>query len=184
MPRFEPIREPSADAHVSGIYREIVEAGLGSEMPINWFRGQSGRPDILEATWKLVKGLLLQGELPGTLKHMIMLRVTSDHGCRYCRVLHATALEAMGVLAEVDDNATTDVSSAKLPLVQRAVVEFAVKAASSPQSVSDEDFATLQHNGLSRGEIIEATMIAALANFLDSWAEVSGIMLEREEGVA
>ena len=69
-----PIRDPSRDPHVSGIYREIVEAGLGAEMPISWFRVQSGRPDILEATWKLVKGLLLQGELPGTLKHMLMLQ--------------------------------------------------------------------------------------------------------------
>ena len=184
MPRFEPIRNPSIDARVSGIYREIVEAGLGSEMPIHWFRVQSGRPDILETTWKLVKGLLLQGELPGTLKHMMLVRIAADHGCRYCHILHSSALEAMGVPAEVVDSATTDVNPAKLPPVQRAVVEFAAKAASSPQSVSDEDFAALRRNGLSRGEIIEATMIAALANFLDSWAEVSGIMLEHEEGSA
>ena len=33
---------------------------------------------------------------------------------------------------------------------------------------------------VSQGEIIEATMIAALANFLDAWAEVSGIMPTQE----
>ena len=92
---------------------------------------------------------LLEGEIPPTLKHMIMVRIASDHGCRYCRVLHSDALEAMGVPTEVVDSATTDVSPAELPPVQRAVVEFAVKAAADPKSVSDDDCRTLQSNGLS-----------------------------------
>ena len=33
---------------------------------------------------------------------------------------------------------------------------------------------------VSQGEIIEAAMIGALANFLDTWAEVSGIMPTQE----
>ena len=179
MSRFEPISDPSTNPRVEEVYRAIVDAGMGSTAPIRWFQVQSGRPDILEATWKLVRGLLLEGELPGTLKHMILVRIASDHGCRYCRVPHSDALKAMGVPAEVIDSATTDVSPAKLPPVQRAVVEFAVKAAADPQSVSDEDFRTPRSNGLSQGEIIEATMIAALANFLDSWPEVSGILPAR-----
>ena len=181
MPRFKPIPDPSANPRVEELYRAIVDAGMGSETPISWFQVQSGRPDILEATWKLVRGLLLAGELPGTLKHMILVRIAADHGCRYCRVLHSDALEAMGVPTEVVDSATTDVSPAKLPPVQRAVVEFAVKAVADPKSVSDDDFRTLRSNGLSQGEIIEATMIVALANFLDTWAEVSGILPARDQ---
>ena len=184
MPRFEPIPDPSANPEVEELYRAIVDAGMGSETPISWFQVQSGRPDILEATWKLVRGLLLEGELPGTLKHMILIRIAADHGCRYCRVLHSNVLEAMGVPAEVIDSVTTDVNPAKLPPVQRAIVEFAVKAAADPQSVSEDDFRTLRANGLGQGEIIEATMIAALANFLDSWAEVSGILPPGEREAA
>ncbi len=176
MPRFKPIPDPSANPRVEELYRAIVDAGMGSETPISWFQVQSGRPDILEATWKLVRGLLLAGELPGTLKHMILVRIAADHGCRYCRVLHSNVLAAMGVPAEVIDSATTDVSPTKLPPVQRAIIEFAVKAVAAPKSVSDDDFRTLRSNGLSQGEIIEATMIAALANSLDTWAEVSGIL--------
>lgn len=181
MARFEPIPDASRDPRVEELYRAIVDAGLGSETPISWFQVQSARRDILEATWKLIRGLLLEGEIPPTLKHMIMVRIASDHGCRYCRVLHSDARGAMGAPAEAGDSATTDVSPAKLPPVQRSVVEFAVKAARDPKSVSDDDFHTPRRNGLSQGEIIEATMIGDLADFLDTWAEVSGILPAGEQ---
>ena len=126
----------------------------------------------------------MQGELAPTLKQMIIVRVSTNNDCRYCRVIHTDALEALGVPAEVVDTLTTDVNPTKLPPVQRAVVEFAAKAAANPQSVSDQDFKTLWGYGLSSGEIIEVAMIAAFANFLNAWAEVSGILADDEEASA
>jgi len=38
--------------------------------------------------------------------------------------------------------------------------------------------------GLSNGKTIEVAMIAAFANFLNAWAEVSGISTDREEASA
>ena len=87
----------------------------------------------------------------------------------------------MGAPAEAGDSPTTDVSPAKLPPVQRVVVEFAVKAAADPKSVSDDDFHAPRWNGPDQGEIIEAIMIGALADFLDAWAEVSGILPAGEQ---
>jgi len=159
-----------------------MRAGFGKDSPINWFTAQSARPDILEASWALVKGLLLQGELPPTLKQMIILRVSTDNDCRYCRIMHTSALEAMGVPAEVIDKVTTDVTAAQLPPGQRAIVEFAAKTAADPKSVSDEDFSRLGQYGLTRGEILEAAMTAAFANFINTWADVSGILIDQDEG--
>lgn len=181
MSRFEQIKDPSHSPQLAALYRKIVNAGFGKEFPLNWFTAQSGRPDILEATWSLVKGLLLQGELAPTLKHMIIVRVSTNNNCRYCRVIHTKALEALGVPAEVVDTVTTDVSPAKLPPVQRAVVEFAAKAAADPKAISNEDFRILWQYGLSNREIMEVAMIAAFANFLNTWAEVSGILTDQEE---
>lgn len=181
MSRFEQIRDPSHDPQLGALYREIVNAGFGKDVPLNWFTAQSRRPDILEATWALVKGLLLQGELPATLKQMIMVRVSTSNDCHYCRVIHTNALETMGVPAEVIDSVTTDVSPSKLPPVQRAIVEFAAKAAADPRSIFDEDFEILRQYDLSNGEIMEVAMMAAFANFIDTWADVSGILVDNKE---
>ena len=115
---------------------------------------------------------------------MIIVRVSTTNNCGYCRVIHTDALEALGVPAEVIDTLTTDVNPAKLPPVQRAVVEFAAKTGANPKSITDEDFKSLRGYGLSNGEIIEVAMIAAFANFLNAWAEVSGIFTDREEASA
>ncbi len=34
---------------------------------------------------------------------------------------------------------------------------------------------------MSKGEIKEAAMIAAFANFIDTWADVSGVLIDRKE---
>lgn len=181
MSRFEQIKDPSGEPKLEALYREILDQGFGTQTPIAWFTAQSRRPDILETTWGLVKGLLLQGELPPTLKQMIILRISTDNDCGYCRVIHTNALKAMGVPAEVIDSLTTDVSPAKLPPTQRAIVEFAARVAKDPKSISDGDFEILRQFEISSGEIMEATMIAAFANFINTWADVSGVLSERQE---
>src|SRR5262249_39817213 len=155
---------------LKALYKEIVDAGFGEEFPLDWFTSQAGRPDILEVNWALVRGLLLEGELPPTLKHMIIVRVSTTNDCRYCRVIHTHALEALGIPPEVIDALTTDVNPAKLAPVQRVVVEFAPKTAANPKSISEEDFKSLRSHGLSNGEIMEIAMIAAFANYLNAWA--------------
>ena len=63
-------------------------------------------------------------------------------------------------------------------LVSSTVIKFALKTAKDPKSVTDEDFRTLRDYGLSDGEIMEVTMLAATGNFLDTWADVAGIPVE------
>ena len=135
MSRFEQIEDPSGEPKLEALRREIPEHGFRTQTPIAWFTAQSRRPDILETTWGLVKGLLLQRELPPTLKQMIIPRVSTPNDCRYCRMIHTNALEAVGVPAEVIDSVTRDVSPAKLPPTQRAIAEFASKVANDPKSI-------------------------------------------------
>ena len=108
---------------------------VSGRTPIAWFTAQSRRPDILETTWGLVKGLLLQGELPPALKQMIIPPVSTHNDCRYCRMIHTNALEAMGVPRGSDRQRYQDVSPAKLPPTQRAIAEFTSKAAKDPKSI-------------------------------------------------
>jgi uncharacterized peroxidase-related enzyme len=111
---------------------------------------------------------------------MILVKVSSHNQCRYCTALHTSALEAMGVPEEVIDSVTTDLSLAQVPPPQRAMLEFAMKVAREPKSVTDEDFQNLHELGLSEGETMEVAMMGAFANFVNTWADVSGIPIEGE----
>ena len=41
--------------------------------------------------------------------------------------------------------------------------------------MGDDDFDTLYDLGFTRGEIVEVIMMAPLTNFMNSWADASGI---------
>lgn len=180
MARFQQIEDPEADSRLAAIYQQIVESGFGQDTPLNWFKSQSERPDILEATWRLTRALLLRGQLPPTVKQMIAVKIASQNHCRYCHVLHTSALVAMGVPREVIDSVTNDVSLAKLAPPLRAIVQFSLKTARDPQSITDDDLRGLEQHGLSRGEIMEVAMMAAFSNFINTWADVSDIAVDGE----
>jgi len=177
--RFPLVREP--DGALEPLYREISAAGFGQPFPINWFTSQGIRPDILKGTWGLVRSLLVEGELPATLKQMIAMVISKQNGCHYCQTTHTRALNAMGVPQAQIDSCAGDPELRDIPEPQRSVLMFAVKAARTPPEVNDDDFAKLGAFGLSEGEIMEAGMLAAMTNFINVWAELSDLDLDRDE---
>ena len=178
--RFEQIRRPAEDSELKALYDEITAHGFGAEIPINWFTSQAIRPDILRATWNLVKGLMVEGELPATIKQMVAMAISVQNDCRYCQVVHSGALESLGVPRNVITQCVENVEAAQLPPAHRETLKFAVKAAKTSSSVTDEDFAVLRHHGLSDREILEVSMMAAFTNFINTWADLSGIALEED----
>ncbi len=182
MSRFPkvPVVDAEDAQELGSLYSEIVDNGFGATEPINWFTAQSCRPDILEATWALAKGVLIEGELPGTLKQMTAMAISLQNECRYCAVTHTGALEAMGVPDQVIVSCASDPDMADVPEPHRSAVRFALKAARAPNSVTDQDLERLTAVGLSRGEILEVAMMAAFTNFINTWADVSGIPVDGE----
>jgi uncharacterized peroxidase-related enzyme len=179
--RFRRIKNAEHNPELASLYAEIIESGLGNRVPLNWFTAQAERPDILAATWTLAKGILLHGQLPPTVKQMIAVKVSTYNRCRYCAAVHTSVLQAMGVPGEVIDRVTTDLNLAEVSPPQRAILQFAMKVARDPKSLTDGDFQNLQDLGLSDGETMEVAMMAAYTNFINLWADVSGIPLEGDE---
>ncbi len=181
MARFALIKDTADSPQLRELYQEIVASGFGSEVPINWFTAQGSRPDLLEGTWTLVKRILLEGTLPAIVKQMIAMTVSAQNNCRYCSVTHTRALEAMGVPKSVIDTCTTDPDLSQIPQPHRAILQFALKAAREPNAMTDDDFCRLRENDLTDGEIMEIAMMAAFMNFINTWADVSDIMVDGEE---
>ncbi|ETX02831.1 MAG: hypothetical protein ETSY1_02140 [Candidatus Entotheonella factor] len=181
MSRFALIKDTSDSPKLEDLYQDIINNGFGSEVPINWFTAQGGRPDLLEGTWGLVKSILIEGTLPATVKQMIAMTISMQNNCRYCSVTHTHALEAMGVPKTVIDTCATDPDLSQIPQLHRAILQFALKAAREPNAISDEDIRALKAHDLKDGEIMEVAMMAAFMNFINTWADVSGITVDGEE---
>ena len=111
---------------------------------------------------------------------MILVAISTQNDCQYCKVAHTRALGALGVSREVIDDVTTNLDLAKVPPQQRAVLQFALKAAQVPKGMTDADFAQLHDFGFNDGEIMEIAMLASFANFINTWADISGIEIDEE----
>lgn len=180
MTRFPQVDHPD-DPELKALYEEVLAVGWhGADpaVPMNGITALAARPDILGAMWALTKGVVLQGQLPPTLKEMVAMAIAVHNGCRYCTVGHTRALEGMGVPTAVIQSCAADPEMAQLPPAQRAIIRFALKAARSPHGVGPADIEELRGQGLSDGDIIEVIMLAAWAGMLNTWTDVSGVAVD------
>ena len=131
MQRFNEVNHPD-DPQLKELYQDVVQAGWASSkegVPTNWFTSQAERPDILVAGWAFIKGVLMEGQLPFTVKEMIAMVIAKQSDCRYCTVGHTGALEALGVPQAVIESCASDPELSELPPPQRAIIKFGLKAA-------------------------------------------------------
>ena len=177
MSRFS-LQQAKPNSVVDELYSDILSNGFGGSKPINFFTALSARPDILDVTWKFTKAILVNGHLPGSIKQMIALCISRQNACRYCSVVHRGALEAAGVDPQIVESCATDPDTLDLHEPHRSIVQFAMKSARIPESVSDADFAAIRDAGLSHEEIAEVVLLAAFTNFINAWADISGIPLD------
>lgn len=164
--------------NIDDLYTEIVSSGFGGNRPINFFTALSARPDILDATWKLTRAILVGGQLPASIKQMIALCISRQNDCRYCVVVHRGALEAAGVDPHIVESCATDPSTTDLKEPHRSMIQFAMKAARDPAAMTDADYAAMHDAGLSSEEIAELVMLAGFTNFINAWADISGIPVD------
>ena len=178
MMRF--VIEPEPKSDVRELFEEISAAGFGTDgVPINFFGVIACRPDMVRFMWDFGRSVLVeQGALPGSLKQMMAMSISAKNNCRYCTVTHTGALEQMGVPTDVIISCVDDPSTAKIPAQQRAILVFAIKAARSANDVTDEDVQRLRECGISEGEILETIAFAAYMNFINTWADATGIEVD------
>ena len=74
----------------------------------------------------------------------------------------------------------TDFRAADLDLQTRALLEFAEKVSLAPYKVEDKDLDQLRQTGLNDEDILLATHIIGIFNYLVRLADVFGLELEPE----
>jgi uncharacterized peroxidase-related enzyme len=182
MSRFTQVKHAD-NPELEAAYGQALEMGQKGEedgVPSNWVTSQSARPDLLQANLNYAASVFGRGQLPLTVKQLLLMTIAIQNDCKYCSVAHTSALEKMGVPRDVIESCASDPEMASVPAPQRAILRFGLKVARDGRSVTSEDIEALRDHNLSDGEIIEIAMVVGLGQILDMWAEVSGVEVDRQ----
>lgn len=135
----------------------------------NIFRVQTLRPDVLEAEARAVGAVLLSDDLLARVqKEYILLAISAANLNTYCVAVHCELLRGLGVPEETSDRIAVDHHHAPLKSADKALLDFALKLARRPREFTRVDIDALRGHGFSEVQALEAVVMAALTNFLNT----------------
>lgn len=132
----------------------------------NFFRAQTTRPDLIEAQVQLVDAILIkEGALTRKQKEYIFLVCSAANLSTYCVTVHCEMVRMLGIEGPEPEQIALDHASANLPMVLKALLNFAAKLNNEPTKISKADVDDLRTYGYSDEQIHETVLIVGLAKF-------------------
>ncbi|MGR6319931.1 carboxymuconolactone decarboxylase family protein [Micromonospora soli] len=97
---FSPAPPKAASGLTAEVYRQLRAEFIG---PVPTFQALSAVPEVLAATWALMREALLAGDVPRVDRELVASAVSRANRCRFCVDAHVMLLHALGEheLAEV-----------------------------------------------------------------------------------
>ena len=170
------IDEEHALGQVAEIYAEVKH---DLQLPVvpNMMKALAVSPAALATHWDFSRSFYQHATLPESLTSMILFAIAETSNCTYCSAAHELTCRTLGINEEtlralVED--LVNVSPARI----RAIIEFALKASHTPQSVVAEDYERLRAMGVTDAELVEIIHVAAIGNYVDTLADALKIPVE------
>ena len=159
MKRDSQVAYDDTSPEVRAIYDEIMDT-MGSADVLNFLKALGNNQHVLRAVWSMLKGTVIEGEIPALLKQLILFKISIVAGNEYCTALHGHAALNLDPTLSYDDLVALSGGScsANLPPSFPIAIEIVSRAALEPKSVesSDWDFEDqLRDEGFSDSEIDE-----------------------------
>ncbi|MGH7922035.1 MAG: peroxidase-related enzyme [Candidatus Dormibacteraceae bacterium] len=114
-----------------------------------------------------------EGGLTKAEREMIVVATSAVNDCLYCVVAHGALVRIRSKDPLLADQVAVDYRTANISTRQRAMLDFAVKLAAAPQTVTDGDFAKLRSLGFDEEEIWDIGAITALFALSNRMAHLS-----------
>jgi uncharacterized peroxidase-related enzyme len=128
----------------------------------NVFLALAHRPDEFRAFFDYHDALMLKaGGLSRAEREMIVVATSAANDCTYCVVAHGAILRILAKAPLLADQVAVNHRTAPVTPRQRAMLDFAVKLARTPQAIGEEDRATLRAQGFDDEEIWDIGAITA-----------------------
>ncbi len=170
---YDQVTNPS----VKAVYEEI-QTELGFGIVPNLFKSMAISPDFLEANWKKFRSVILQGDVPRTIKEMIGIAISQANDSQYALQVHLHGLSALGISEEVLHTLVSDFANCPLPEREKAVISFGLLAATKPQKLTDADYQHLQDLGLDQSEIFELIATANLFTEINHYTDAIALEID------
>jgi len=182
MKRSQKVDYDEAAPEVREVYDEIMET-MGTADVLNTFKALGNNSRVLRGLWAMLRGTIIEGEIPALLKQLILFKISIVTGNEYCTSLHGhDALNLDPTLTYDDLLALADGSCPKLPASFQVAIDVVSRAALDPKSVADEDFdfeERLRDEGFSESEIDELLAQGLLGVMLNMLTDTYAIPVER-----
>jgi uncharacterized peroxidase-related enzyme len=132
----------------------------------NFYRAQTVRPDLIEAQDQMVNAILIkESALTRKQKEYIFLVCSAANTSTYCVTAHCEILRMLGVEGAEPEQIAVDHSAANLPMVTKALLNFAAKLNNEPTKIDKTDIDALHTYGYCDEQILEAVLMVGLAKF-------------------
>jgi uncharacterized peroxidase-related enzyme len=128
----------------------------------NVFLALAHRPDEFRAFFAYHDALMLRDSgLTKAEREMIVVATSGMNHCQYCVVAHGAILRIYAKSPQVADQVAIDHRKADITPRQKAMLDFAVKLARMPETVTPADQETLKQHGFSDEDIWDIGGITA-----------------------
>jgi uncharacterized peroxidase-related enzyme len=130
----------------------------------NVFITLAHRPDEFRAFFAYHDALMLR-EASGLTKaerEMIVVATSGVNHCQYCVIAHGAILRIYAKNPQIADQVAVDHRKADITPRQRAMLDFAVKLARTPEAIDEADHQRMRDQGFSDEDIWDVGGITAL----------------------
>src|SRR5215467_5925090 len=132
----------------------------------NFFKAQTARPDLLDAEVQLVEATLIKdGALTRQQKEYIFLVCSAANLSTYCVTAHCEIIRMLKIEGPEPEQIALDHTATDLPIVDKALLNFALKLNNHPLKLNQEDIDALRTYDFTDQQILEAVMCVGLAKF-------------------
>lgn len=146
-----------------------------SGKPNHFFRTMANRPEVLKAFVPLYGAIMGPGTVDRRIKELVYLSVSFANECAYCSAAHTASSKKIGI-TEDELAALRTEQDAPFNPPERAAIAYARELTRTADADDTRD-ALSEH--FSSEQIVELTLIAAMANFTNRFN--NGLELKPEE---
>jgi uncharacterized peroxidase-related enzyme len=143
--------------------------------PNHFLRTMANRPESMEAFLKLYGNLLGPGTVDRRIKEIVYLAVSYVNECAYCATHHESSARKAGLTDDEIHDIKFETNRSFSPKEQ-AALHYA-RELTRTASVSD-DVRFRAHEHFPHGELVELTMVIAMANFTNRFNNGLAVPLE------
>lgn len=169
MSFIETIPEETADGAVAEMYEKLRD-GLGY-LP-NYGKEFSHRPELF-AAWTQLNTAVKRAMDPRRYE-LATVAAAVRRRSSYCTLSHGEKLLGLGSEPDQVVALAGTSTGSGLTEVEQAIVDYAIKVAEEPSSITQEDVDHLRRLGLSDAEIFDVASAAAARLFFTALADATG----------